>query len=170
MSLGKPRLITLHWTAGSYTQTFDSYHFCVLGDGRIVNTLPLRTKGSHVWGRNSGNIGVAMCCMANAQTMPTKKQVEATAALIADLSVQFQIKFTDVHDCQRHKVIKQQRVPAEGTMQVFCIADHAAYARCDGYYPDRWDCGRYTEEIIKSAKWYRQRIADGNRTVKMWPV
>ena len=161
--LGKPRFITLHWTAGSYQQTFDHYHFNVTGDGRIISTLPLSIKGSHVWGRNTGNIGVALCAMANARTLPTKKQCETTAALIADLCYQFGIDFDSTELAQRHKVQNDKRIPIDGQMAINCVTDHAAYARCDGYYPDRWDCGRYTLDIIKSARWYRNEIADGRR-------
>lgn len=167
--LGTPSLITLHWTAGSYQQTHDSYHFCVTGDGRSINTLSLALKGSHAWGRNSGNIGVAMCCMANARTMPTAKQIEETAALVADLSAQFNISLTADRRIQRHKVLSGMRIPLDDWIDVPLVADHAAYARADGYYPDRWDCGRYTDEILKKALWYRDQIADGKRKRRTWP-
>ena len=167
-SLGTPTLITLHWTAGSYTQTHDSYHFCVTGDGRTVQTLGLAFKGSHVWGRNTGNLGIAMCAMANARTLPTQRQIEETAALIADLSVQYAIAFDATHTCRRHKVIKGSRIPDDGTIEIARITDHAAYARCDGYYPDRWDCGRYTEEITRKARWYANEVAQGRRRIRRW--
>lgn len=167
--LGKPRFITLHWTAGGYQTTFPSYHFCVTGDGRSINTLPLGVKGSHVWGRNSANIGVALCAMANARTMPTDKQIEETAALVADLCRQFSIDIHAHHTVQRHKVLSGQRVPLPDTMEVPVVTDHAAYARADGYYPDRWDCGRYTEIILKKAVWYREQLADGKRSPRRWP-
>jgi N-acetylmuramoyl-L-alanine amidase len=166
--LGKPEAITLHWTAGSYQQTFDHYHICITGDGRGIMTLPLSKKGSHVWGRNSGNIGIALCAMSNARTMPTAKQIEEAAAIVADLCKQFDIDLHADRACQRHKVIGQTRVPIQDTMQVPYVADHAAYARCDGYYPDRWDCGRYTDEILKKAAWYRDQIADGKRKARTW--
>lgn len=169
-ALGKPRLITLHWTAGSYTQTFNTYHFCVQGDGNVMNSLSLKLKGSHTWGRNTGNIGIAMCAMRDSQTMPTKKQIEATAALVADLSVQFSIAYTQQQECRRHRVQSGQRIPIPGTMLIFRITDHAAYARCDGYYPDRWDCGQYTEIILKKAAWYRDQIRLGNRKPQVWEV
>jgi hypothetical protein len=167
--LGKPDRITLHWTAGSYQQTFDSYHFCVTGDGRSINTLSLALKGSHVWARNTGNIGIALCAMANARTMPTDKQIEETAALVADLARQFQIDLHGHQVVQRHKVLSGQRVPLTDTMEIPLITDHAAYARCDGYYPDRWDCGRYTDIILKKAVWYREELAHGRRKPRTFP-
>jgi hypothetical protein len=166
--LGTPRLITLHWTAGSYTQTHDSYHFCVTGDGRTVQTLGLQFKGSHVWGRNTGNIGIAMCCMANARTLPLARQIEETAALVADLSVQYAIPFGEATSCRRHKVEHGRRVPLDQHVAIARITDHAAYARCDGYYPDRWDCGRYTEEIVRKARWYANEIARDRRRARRW--
>ena len=166
--MGSINLITLHWTGGSYTQTWPKYHFNVTGSGQTMRTLPLSEKGEHTWGRNTGNIGITMCCMANARTLPTMKQIEETAALIADLSIQFKIGFNDVYAAQRHKVINQTRIPIPGTVDVFRITDHAAYARVDGYYPDRWDCGRYTNEIIKKARWYAAEVEKGERPRRSW--
>lgn len=167
--LGTPRLITLHWTAGNHFQTFSSYHFCVTGDGKSLNTLSLRLKGSHTWGRNTANIGVAMCAMSGARTLPTPRQIEETAALVADLAAQFDIDLNGVHRVQRHRVINAQRLPLPETIEVPLVTDHAAYARADGYYPDRWDCGRYTEDILRKAKWYRKELAEGRRHRRTWP-
>ena len=168
--LGVPYYITLHWTAGSYQQTFDHYHFCVTGDGRSINTLSLAVKGSHCWGRNSHNVGVAMCCMSNARTMPTDKQIEETAALVAELAAQFNIDLFATRQVDRHRVASGQRIKTGEHLEVPYVTDHAAYARADGYYPDRWDCGRYTETIIKKAQWYRDQIADGKRKARRWSV
>lgn len=170
MSLGTPRFITLHWTAGDHLKTFSSYHFCVQGSGRVVNSLSLAKKGSHTWGRNTANIGVAMCAMANTSTMPTAPQIESVAALVADLSLQFKISLTEVYRTPRHKVIQGTRIPTGETVEVPYVTDHAAYARADGYYPDRWDCGRYTSDILKKALWYRGEILAGRRKSETWPV
>lgn len=135
LPLGKPERITLHWTAGNHSQTFDHYHWCVRGDGEVVQTLSLQLLGSHCWKRNTGNVGVAMCGMAPGFPI-TAKQREATARLVAELCGVLGIDLADVHD-------------------------HAHYARLDGYYPDRWDCGPETPIILRKAAWYRERLLSG---------
>lgn len=136
--LGRPERITLHWTAGSHTQTFDHYHFCVRGDGQVVQTLSLQYIGSHCWKRNTGNVGVSMCAMAPGWPI-TDRQREATARLVAELCGVLGIDLAAVHD-------------------------HAHYARLDGYFPERWDCGEETPLILKKARWYRQQLISGKIT------
>jgi N-acetylmuramoyl-L-alanine amidase CwlA len=140
--LGKTTTLTLHWTAGGYTQTFDDYHFCVKGDGAVVQTLSISKKGAHTWKRNSGNIGVSMCCMADGCPV-TDKQREATARLVAELCGMFGLDVErDVHD-------------------------HAYFARLDGYYPERWDVGEELTPIKAKAKWYRIQIKSGEMPNRM---
>jgi len=85
--------IYLHWTAGHYDQPFDDYHVNILGDGRIL--LPdtdLSIYRSHAYMRNSGSIGVTLCCAYNADTNdlgpepPTAKQIEVMAQAITAIA------------------------------------------------------------------------------------
>lgn len=134
--LGNPERITLHWTAGNYDQTFDHYHFCVKGSGEVVQTLSLKLKGSHCWKRNSGNIGVSMCCMASNKFPPTDKQREATARLVAELMGIYGIALEDVQD-------------------------HAYWAKADKYFPERWDIGPEMVPMRERIKKYRQQLESG---------
>jgi N-acetyl-anhydromuramyl-L-alanine amidase AmpD len=134
--LGKPKLITLHWTAGNYDTTYNHYHFNVKGSGEVVQTLSVLYKGSHTWQRNANNIGVSMCCMFSNKYPPTKKQIEATAKLVADLVGIFDIEWDN-------------------------IKDHAHYAKLDGYANLRWDVGALNYKILEKAKWYRDRVIKG---------
>ena len=95
--LGPPTWITVHWTAGSYDQVFDHYHFNVRGDGTVVQTLPTRFKGSHTWHRNGGNLGVSFCAMANGFPVKTV-QIDAMSRLIAELMGIFKIPLGNVRD------------------------------------------------------------------------
>ena len=60
---GRITTIYLHWTAGHYGQVFDDYHatcddFC--------------ERKSHTWQRNTGTIGIALCCGHDAECeLPT---------------------------------------------------------------------------------------------------
>lgn len=136
--LGKPERITMHWSAGSYTQTFDHYHFSILGDGKVVQTLPITVKGSHCWKRNSGNIGVSWCAMADGFPV-TKAQREAAAILIAEL-------------CGVYGIDPDKDVQ-----------DHAYWAKIDGYFPDRWDVGSEMGPLRKRIKEVRAELKAGTR-------
>lgn len=84
--------IYLHWTAGNYSTCYDDYHICITGDGSIyAMTDDMRTTLYHTWRRNTGSIGVALCCAMDAGSNdlgnypPTSAQIEAMAQVIAVL-------------------------------------------------------------------------------------
>ncbi|MBQ5344707.1 MAG: N-acetylmuramoyl-L-alanine amidase [Acidaminococcaceae bacterium] len=57
--------IYLHWTAGHYGQVYDDYHLCIDRDGTVyVNCKQLDEYKAHTYGRNTGAIGIALCCGA----------------------------------------------------------------------------------------------------------
>lgn len=80
--------IYLHWTAGGYRQTFSDYHINITGDGDIYSIGNLAMTLNHTWKRNSGSIGIALCCASGAGSRslgnypPTAKQIEAMAQAI----------------------------------------------------------------------------------------
>ena len=60
---GRITTIYLHWTAGRYGQVFDDYHLCIDKDGTVYVTCDeLCERKSHTWHRNTGTIGIALCC------------------------------------------------------------------------------------------------------------
>lgn len=78
--------IYLHWSAGHYQQKFTDYHVNITGDGKIyVSTDNLADVLAHTYHRNSGAVGVALCCCAGATTNdlgeepPTAEQIESMA-------------------------------------------------------------------------------------------
>lgn len=90
--------VYLHWTAGKYQSTFESYHINITGDGKIFMSTPdLYDLLAHTWRRNSGAVGVAICCgygaVANeghnadfGDYPPTNEQIESMAKVVAVLS------------------------------------------------------------------------------------
>ncbi len=161
--MGKPDRITLHWTAGSYTQTFNDYHGCIRGDGRRVATRPLTIKGAHTWGRNSANIGESLCAMAPG--CPVKQeQIETMAATVAEHCHRYGILVRGVVKLPAMRV-EGARLVAVPNKWIFAptVADHAWYAKADGYYPDRWDIGDLYQEVIEKAGWYHAEITAGRR-------
>lgn len=103
---GKIDKIYLHWTAGAPHQFFKDYHFNVDDDGAIIATTDdLTTRKSHTWRRNSGAIGIAMCCATGAQCWadgtidfgeypPTAEQIDETAKLVAVLCEELGIEIS----------------------------------------------------------------------------
>lgn len=86
---GAPR-IYLHWSAGHYFQKFDDYHINITADGKIyIGTNDLSEVLAHTWRRNSGAIGISLCCACGATSgslgdePPTNKQIETMAQVIA---------------------------------------------------------------------------------------
>ena len=66
--------------------TFTDYHVNITGDGKIyVSTDNLADVLAHTYYRNSGSIGISLCCCAGATTSdlgdepPTPQQIEAIA-------------------------------------------------------------------------------------------
>jgi hypothetical protein len=155
--LGRPKLITLHWTAGNHKQTFPEYHFCVQGDGTVVPTLPLGQKGAHTWMRNTGNIGTSMCAMAAGHPV-TPIQIERNAKLVAELCLRFGLDPRGHVELPELKLRGGTLVATGRTIIAPVIADHAFFAKADGYYPDRWDVGEKHEVILKKALWYFDKL------------
>lgn len=59
--------IYLHWTAGRYHQLFSDYHLLIKGNGALVASTPDFTDVlAHTWNRNTGSLGIALCCAKDA--------------------------------------------------------------------------------------------------------
>lgn len=105
--------IVIHWTAGGYqpnSEDYNHYHYVVNKDGLIFqgkykpeDNLNCNDGkyAAHTGGGNTGSIGVSMCGMAgfknrnNVGNYPlTKKQVEASFKLVAELCKKYRIQIT----------------------------------------------------------------------------
>ena len=88
----------LHWTAGRYGQVYDDYHLNIDADGSIYQTCTQLTElKCHTWHRNTGAIGIALCCAYGAlphngrntefgKFPPTPRQINAAGKLVAKLA------------------------------------------------------------------------------------
>ena len=88
-SRGRNPKVYLRWSAGRYDSVFDDYHINITGAGKIfVTTNNLSEIKSHTWRRNTGSIGISLCCAYNATTndlgeyAPTDIQIETIAKVI----------------------------------------------------------------------------------------
>lgn len=105
--------IYLHWTAGRYGQVYDDYHLNIDADGTIYCTCSsLTEQKSHTWKRNSGSIGIALCCGLGAQAnhgydadlgqfaptaVQTEKMAQTVALLVTALGLQLTIDTVMTH-------------------------------------------------------------------------
>ena len=88
---GREPKLYLHWTAGSHSSVFDDYHICINGEGQIyISTDDFADVLSHTYMRNSGAVGIAICCAYGASPTtslwdypPTEKQIEVMAQVVA---------------------------------------------------------------------------------------
>jgi hypothetical protein len=84
--------IYLHWTAGHYYQTFDSYHVNIVDDGTMYLMDDLDEVLAHTWLRNTGAVGITLCCGVGADTEdlgpepPTAAQLKAMAEAICAIA------------------------------------------------------------------------------------
>lgn len=92
-NMGRDVKVYLHWTAGRYGQMYDDYHINIDQDGSLwVSTEDFSETLPHTWHRNSGSVGVTLCCCYGADTEdlgecpPTSAQIEAMAQVVAVLA------------------------------------------------------------------------------------
>lgn len=169
--MGKPDKIVLHWTAGNKKTLYDDYHYNITeidGEGYVFQTLKLTEKGQHLWGRNSGSVGITLCCKSIPTDLPTEKMIDAAAVLVAELccwknlNIKGKITLEKKTTKRVGKELILYNVP--GSISVDVVSDHAAYARLDNYYPDRWDIEKYLPIIKAKAETYYTELKAGKRT------
>jgi hypothetical protein len=157
--MGPIRFLTCHWTAGHPHQTFGDYHGCITGDGKYHATLPLAVKGAHTWGRNGGNIGLALCALGPGKVQ--RIQLETLAKAIAEHAHAHGLDLAGKVEMPRRRVVGEQLLPAPGIVMVPVLTDHAFWAKADGYYPERWDIGELMVSVRAKAGWYLKALEEG---------
>jgi len=157
--MGPIRFITLHWTGAPPDATFPSYHFNIRGNGVCVGTLPVVTKGSHTWGRNSGNVGITLCAPGPGRVR--RVQLETAAKTIAELAIDHHLDLAAKVEMPRRRTVGDQLLPAPGIVMVPVLTDHAFWAKADGYYPTRWDIDELLVPVKAKALWYLAALREG---------
>jgi hypothetical protein len=104
---GTIKRLILHWTAGRYDQIFDDYHLCIDNAGLLHMPSNLTDLKSHTYKRNTGSLGIALCCGLGASTLkklgavdygpmpPTVMQIECMAHVVAILTQQLSIELNE---------------------------------------------------------------------------
>ena len=150
-SRGKINRIYLHWTAGHYDDVYDDYHINIGAGGELYLTCEDFTElKAHTWRRNTGSIGIAMCCAAGATAIrgsetdfgkepPTQQQIEAMAKTVAVLTYVLGLE-----------------------IKLLTVTTHCEAALFDGYGPHsgdpdtRWDLWYLPDSALRRAGARRQ--------------
>lgn len=173
----RPNGIVFHWTAGTYNQSYDGYHYTVVfdtatGRAHVVKNLNLSDKGQHLWGRNSGKIGIAFAGMKGAVNLtnhmgpwPVVQAMQIEGGRLAAEICAW--KHIDPRNSrvEPHKVIRgNQLVPTGRTIIVPVISDHYTWAQHDGYQGSRWDVGGLDGRILDDTAEELLKHYDGLKT------
>lgn len=155
------RHVCVHWGATDWNDIYNDYHYTIVFDPEtrkayVVKGLNDEQKGQHLWGRNSGCYGVGFAAMRDATPKAgmtavqfkgpnpiQPEQMELAAQLIAELCAWKKMNpFAEVTLMDKKRG-GDSLVNTGGTMQAPTVADHAWFARQDGYPYDRWDIADY---------------------------
>lgn len=164
-----PQQMCLHWPADRWNGIWNDYHFNIAWDpgakkAYVVKTLPTTAKGQHLWGRNGGCYGIAICGMMDATPSDDLKhvhyagqfpiqpeQIELAAQLIAELAAWKHINPAAKLKLYEKKPSGNVLVRTGRVIEVNRISDHADFARRDGYPRDRWDIAEYLGKVYDRA-------------------
>lgn len=131
--VGRDCKVYLHWSAGHYNTVFDDYHINIKGDGTIVVTGDLDELKSHTWRRNTGSVGISLCCAYNATSNnlgpepPTQEQIEVMAQVIAAVCNGLWLTIDKEH-------VLTHGEAADGEDGVWCHDEYGPKSTCE-----RWD-------------------------------
>jgi hypothetical protein len=174
---GKADLLVFHWSAGTYNQCFDGYHYCICFNPKtntvwVIKTLKHAQKGYHLWGRNGGSIAISFMAMrgASSEAHPGQYPVldamaEAGWALAAELGMDLGLKLDPEHKIAKPAMASNAtRIwPTGGTIYIPTVVDHKAMAIHDGYPGARWDVGTLFPNAAKKVYWYFDKFINGKR-------
>lgn len=110
-SLGPVKYVTIHcaatpegrdvkaktisdWDIAKFGQV--SYHHVIELDGTVVRTLPDDTKGAHVGGANTGNIGICYVGGCDKRMNPKDTRTEAQKVALRQLVDTYKTKYPGV--------------------------------------------------------------------------
>ena len=167
-AMGTPIGIVFHWTAGDYVTCYDDYHFCIAFDVKaqepvIVRMLNWKNKGKHIWGYNTGMVGISFCAMADGVMLDSTHMravnypvpaacIEAAATLAAEICAWKAIDPFGTITLDE-KIVQGSSLVATGkTIDVPTILDHAYMAKKCGYFPERWDVQAYYPRLVNRAQ------------------
>lgn len=160
----RPAGLALHVTAGGPSGVFPHYHLTAVADARrVVRSLPDTTPGAHVYGANSGTVGLALACGYGSTygpaptfdlkggVQPAARQIEDLAAVAAEVALKWRLDLSGT-----------RRLPSGAAVPV--LGTHRDYALAGGYGGARFDPGgNLAAQLRAKARWYFTTTKAGKR-------
>lgn len=169
--VGKIQGLTLHWSAGSWVGCWDDYHVTVAFDkfskkAVLVKCLETRAKGQHLWGRNTGMYAISFAAMADKSTPVTPEQLQLAGEFAGEACAWFHLDPRGTLTLPKMRAAGSSIVRIPGEIQVPVIHDHAALAKHDLYFPDRWDIDDLLDDVQRIARETYDALKSGKRQFK----
>lgn len=164
--LGIVKGIVLHWTAGDHDDFYNGYHFNIGEINNlpvIIKTLGWNQKGQHLWGRNTGMIGITLCAMKDWKILPTQKQLDILPILIAEICAWKNLNPEGKISLANKKVVGQDLIDIGGFSNFDVISDHRTFAKKDGYGSERQDIKQYYLPAKEKAIIYFKELKSNKR-------
>lgn len=166
----------LHWTADRWPVAYNDYHVNVVynatkDEAYILLMLEASQLGSHVWGFNTGILGVTLCSAVGASppnhygsNPPNQKQIALAAKYLAEL---FYVKKLDPRSSMQveHKVANADATlltPTGAMINVPRFWDHQGWAVSCHYSAWRWDCQGITPHVAGFMLGYYDELVKNN--------
>lgn len=167
---GREPKIYLHWSAGHHFQKFDDYHVNITADGQLWSNGDLAQVLSHTWRRNSGSVGISLCCAYLANTCnlgdepPTKQQIEAMAQAIEALAGGLWLTIDKAHVLTHSEAADNEdgikphdSYGARSTCERWDL-EYLGTAESPKFNPWATDGSRGGDVLRGKANWYRNKL------------
>jgi len=171
---GRDVKLYLHWTVGHYNQFFDDYHINIAGDGSYhIATEDFAQVLAHTWRRNSGSVGISLCCAVGATSSglgsepPTEAQIESMARVIAvladalDLTIDVERVMTHGEAADNEDGIYPHDAYGPKTTCEKWDLEYLGTSESPRYNPWATDGSRGGDVLRGKAAWYRKEYPDG---------
>lgn len=178
---GAATSLAYHWSAGDWDDAYDDYGFSVVWNPvnkkvGIVKALDWKEKGQHLWGRNTGIVGIGFAGMMDATTDPAGNLIAGPRPLNAQMITAGALLGAEICAWKRidprQKIeVPEKRPNADMTLlvntgrmiKVPTVWDHAGWAKVDGYARHRWDVHKYQPQIMKELLGFYDELKAGKR-------
>jgi hypothetical protein len=159
-----------HWTVGRRSQLWDGYHCNITEMNNKLfcfRTLKRKEKGQHLWRRNSGAVGNALCSMYK-EEKPTSEMVELLALLNAEQCAWYNLNPESFIDLPKKKISGEQLIDVEGEIIAPILGDHKFFGIKDSY--GNQDIDFYMPLVKTKAIKYFKDLKSKNRKFELLEI
>lgn len=165
-NMGKVIGIVLHWTAGDQKTFYNGYPInigFIDNEVIVVKTIKFTQKGQHVWQRNSGLLGIALCAMKVWIIKPNEYQLDIMSLFIAEYCSWNKLDPEKTISLPEKKLVGITLVNTGRNKNFPIISDHRTFAEADGYGSERQDILNYYQPVREKAIQYYKELKNNKR-------